>query len=164
MFIRSWHWNGHHWLESTTSHELPTQHKHDHFSLSPFFCPLLVISILQDSSILLDINRTIDKIAQAYKNTQRHINNAWSEMVSYSPCIAFYCFSSFHWFVQTIWDNSHPSLDYHYSLIITSLFLLPLPLYFYWLRAIYCSTSYIFMGKHPCWFGVSSYFDWGWMS
>ena len=44
---------------------------------------------------ILDINRTRDKIAQAYTHTQRHMNNAWSEMVSCSLCFVFYCLSSF---------------------------------------------------------------------
>ena len=30
---------------------------------------------------------------------QRHMNNAWSEIVSYSTCFAFYCFSSFPLFL-----------------------------------------------------------------
>ena len=79
---------------------------------------------------LLDINRTRDKIAQAYRHTQRHMNNAWSEMISCSSCFAFYCFSSFQWFIQTIWDNSYHSSNYHHSLILTFFFLTPLSLYF----------------------------------
>ena len=42
-------------------------------------------------------------------HTQRHINKAWSEMFSCSSCFAFYCFSSFPWFIETIWDNFYPS-------------------------------------------------------
>ena len=57
----------------------------------------------------LEANKTRDEIAQARTQTPRHMNNAWSEMVSCSPCFAFYCFSSCPWFIQTIWDNSYPS-------------------------------------------------------
>ena len=31
---------------------------------------------------MLDVNRIIDKIAQAYTQTQRHISNIWKEMIS----------------------------------------------------------------------------------
>ena len=79
--------------------------------------------------LLLDVNRTRDKIAQAYTHTQRHMNNAWSEMVSCSSCFACCCSSSFLWFLQTIWDSSYPSLDLHISHILT--FLMPLSLHFY---------------------------------
>ena len=66
---------------------------------------------------LLDINKIRDTIAQTYRHTQRLMDNAWSEMILCCLCFVFYCFSSFHWFIQIIWDNSYPSLDYHYSLI-----------------------------------------------
>ena len=56
---------------------------------------------------------------------------AWSEMVSYSPCFAFYCFSSFPWIMQTIWDNLLSLLDQRCGLILTLLYLMPLPLHFY---------------------------------
>ena len=59
--------------------------------------------------ILLEVNRTRDENAQARTHTQRHMNNAWSEIASCSLCFAIYCFSSFPWFIQTIWDNSYPS-------------------------------------------------------
>ena len=65
-----------------------------------------------------------DKIAQAQTPIQRHMNNAWSEMVSRSPCFVFDCFSSLHWFTQTIWVNSYPSSDQHGSLILTLFFLM----------------------------------------
>ena len=81
--------------------------------------------------ILLDINRTREKIAQTYTHTQRHMNNIWNEMVLCFPCFAFYCFSYFHWFIQTLWDNSYSSSDWHCSLILTLLVLMPLPLHFY---------------------------------
>jgi hypothetical protein len=100
---------------------------------------------------MLDINRTRDNIAQAYthKCTQRHMNNAWSEMVSCSPCFAFYCFSSLHWFIQTIWENSYPSWDSHYNLIITSLFHVLLPLYFYWALATSNLMIYLLQVTQP---------------
>ena len=63
-----------------------------------------------------------DQIAQAQTLIQKLMNNAWSEMVSCSPCFAFYCFFSLHWFTQTIWDNSYPSSDYHGCLILTLFF------------------------------------------
>ena len=50
------------------------------------------------------------------------MNNAWSEMVSCSPCFAFYCCSSLHWFTQTICDKSYLSSDQHGSLISTLVF------------------------------------------
>ena len=40
---------------------------------------------------LLDLNETRDDIAQERTHTQRHINSAWSEMVSSTPCLALYC-------------------------------------------------------------------------
>ena len=43
-----------------------------------------------------------DKIAQAQTPIQMHMNNSWSEMISCSPCFAFHCFSSLHWFTQII--------------------------------------------------------------
>ena len=41
---------------------------------------------------ILGINRTRDKIARAYTHTQRHMNNAWSKMVSCSPHLFFFFF------------------------------------------------------------------------
>ena len=35
-------------------------------------------------------NITKDKIAQANTHTQRHTNNAWSEMVTLTPCLPLY--------------------------------------------------------------------------
>ena len=82
--------------------------------------------------MVLETSRTRDEIAQAYTHTQRlDMNNAWSEMVSCFPCSAFHCFSPLLWFVQTILDNSYPSLDQRYGLILTLLSLMPLSLYFY---------------------------------
>jgi hypothetical protein len=57
---------------------------------------------------LLEVNMTRDEIAQAYTYTQRHMNDAWSEMVSCSPCFAFYSFLYSLWFIQTIWDTLIP--------------------------------------------------------
>ena len=42
-------------------------------------------------------------------HTQRHMNNAWSEMVSCYPCFAFDYFSYVPWFIQIMWDSSYPS-------------------------------------------------------
>ena len=44
-------------------------------------------------------NKTRDQIAQA--NTNRHMNNVWSEMVISNPCISLYCIFP-RWFVQCI--------------------------------------------------------------
>ena len=60
-------------------------------------------------------------------HTQRHMNNAWSEMVFSTPCLALYSSWS-PWLVQTIWDNSSPTTDQPCRLITTLLFLV---LYFY---------------------------------
>ena len=71
-------------------------------------CKILVLQILSLTKyafhpnsnrpmtiFLLELNRTKDEIAQARTHTQRHMNNAWSEMASYTPCLALYCsFSS----------------------------------------------------------------------
>jgi hypothetical protein len=76
----------------------------------------------------------------------------WSEMISCFSCFIFYCFSSFHWFIQTIWDTSYPSSDYHYNLNLTLFFLMPLPFYSYWPWAIQCSTFY---RKEKGWPGVT---------
>ena len=58
---------------------------------------------------LLEINRTRDENAQARTHTQRHMNNACSEIVSCSLCFAFHCSSSILWFNQTIRDNTYLS-------------------------------------------------------
>ena len=55
-------------------------------------------------------------------HTQRHMNNAWSEMVSFILFLLFY-FSWSPQLLQTIWDNSSPTLDQPYRLIITLLLL-----------------------------------------
>lgn len=44
---------------------------------------------------VLDVNRTADEIEQAYTHTQKHMNNVGSEMISCSPCFAFYYFYVF---------------------------------------------------------------------
>ena len=76
---------------------------------------------------ILEVNKTRDEITQARTHTQRHMNNAWSEMVILTPCLALYCsFST--WFSQTIWDNSSPSTNQSCRLI-TTLFLLVLHFY-----------------------------------
>src|ERR1700738_3355776 len=62
-------------------------------------------------------------------HTQRHMNNAWSEMVSSTPCIALYSSWS-PWLLQTIWDNSAPTTDRPCRLI-TTLLLLVLHVYDY---------------------------------
>ena len=48
---------------------------------------------------LLKVNMTRDESTQAYTHTQRHMNNAWSEMMSCSLCFVFLVFL---WFVKTI--------------------------------------------------------------
>ena len=83
-------------------------------------CQLYSWSRLPLKRTLLEVNRITDGFAQAYTHTQRYLNNAWSEMVSCSLCFGFYHFSSFHWFIQTIWYNSYPSLDQRCSPILTS--------------------------------------------
>jgi hypothetical protein len=60
-------------------------------------------------------------------HTQRHMNNAWSEMVFSTPCLALYSSWS-PWLVQTIWDTSSPTTDQPCRLITT---LLLLVLHFY---------------------------------
>ena len=61
--------------------------------------------------------------------SRRDMNNAWSEMVSSTPCLALYC-SFLPWFIQTIWDNSSPTMDQP-CWLITTLFLLVLHSYAY---------------------------------
>ena len=58
---------------------------------------------------LLEVDMASEENAQARTYTQRHMNNPWSEMISCSPCFAFYYFSSLSWFIQTTWDISYPS-------------------------------------------------------
>ena len=65
------------------------------------------------------------------------MNNAWSEVVSCSPCFAFYCFSSLHWFIQTIWNNSFPSSDQYCSLILTLFF----PCFFHYIFIDYKQSN-----------------------
>ena len=62
-------------------------------------------------------------------HTQRHMNNAWSEMVFSTACLALYWSWSFR-LLQTIWDNSSPITDQPCRLI-TTLLLLVLHLYDY---------------------------------
>lgn len=70
---------------------------------------------------VLDVNRTRGKIAQACTHTQRYMNSAWCEMVSCFPCFVCYSFSTFQWFIQTLWDNSYPSSDWCCGLILIPL-------------------------------------------
>jgi hypothetical protein len=53
-------------------------------------------------NLLLESNKTRDENAQARAYyTQKHMNNAWSEMVILNPSLALYCsFST--WFSQSI--------------------------------------------------------------
>ena len=60
---------------------------------------------LKLNQLILEANRTRDKIAQAITHTQRHMNNAWSEMVIVIHYLAIYCSFSTR-FSQTIQDNS----------------------------------------------------------
>ena len=49
MFMQSLHWSGNCWLESTPSHELPTQEKHDHFPLwhyMPHYNQLQIVQLM----------------------------------------------------------------------------------------------------------------------
>ena len=58
----------------------------------------------------MEVSRTRDDNAQARMHIQRHMNNAWCELVdSLFDLFFFYCLSSFPWFTQTIWDNCYPS-------------------------------------------------------
>ena len=76
---------------------------------------------------LFEVNKTRDEIAQAYTHAKRHMSNVWSDMI-----FVFNCLFSFTWFILTIWDNSYPSSDHCCGLFPTLLFLMPLPLHFYW--------------------------------
>jgi hypothetical protein len=40
---------------------------------------------------VLKHNGTRDQITQAMTHTQRHVNNAWSEMTTSNPCLALHC-------------------------------------------------------------------------
>ena len=79
---------------------------------------------------LLEVDMASDENAQATTYTQRHMNNPWSEMISCSPCFAFYYFSSLSWFIQTTWDISYPSYQ-RSGLILTLLLLMSLSLRLY---------------------------------
>ena len=46
--------------------------------------------------LLLEFNKTKDENTQVKIHTKRHMNNAWSEMVSWSPRFSFYCFFFVH--------------------------------------------------------------------
>ena len=50
---------------------------------------------------VLKHNRTRDQIAQANTRTHKHMNNVWSEMIIYTPCLALYCIFP-PWFMQCI--------------------------------------------------------------
>ena len=87
------------------------------FKINQFKCPLL------------EINRTVYQIAQAYIHTQRHMKDVWSEMVSSTLCLALYC-SFTTWFMQTIWNNSSSTTN-QLCRLITTLFLLVIHFYDY---------------------------------
>ena len=48
---------------------------------------------LEWRSAVLKHNSTIDQSARANTHTQRHVNNAWSEMTTSSPGLVLYCSS-----------------------------------------------------------------------
>ena len=82
-----------------------------------------IFSIYELRMCVLELNKTRVEIAHARIHTQRHMNNAWSEMVFSTPCLALYC-SLLPWLIQTIWDNSSPTTDQPCRLIITLLLLI----------------------------------------
>src|SRR6202022_1990436 len=89
------------------------------YFLRPHFLPFILLE-----TIGLEI-----RLHKQVKHTQGHMNNAWSEMVSSTPCLALYSSRS-PWLLQTIWDNSAPTTDQPCRLI-TTLFLLVLHVYDY---------------------------------
>ena len=67
------------------------------------------------------------RMHEHYTHTQRHMNNAWNEMVILTPCLALNCsFST--WSSQTIWDINSPTTD-RPGMLITILFFLILHFY-----------------------------------
>ena len=78
---------------------------------------------------ILEVDKIRDEIAQACAHTQGHMKNAWSEMVSWSPCFAFYCFL----FISLVHTNNMKSFlslsDKCYGLILTLMSLMPLSLH-----------------------------------
>ena len=44
--------------------------------------------VVSSTFSLLELSRTRDEIAQEKIYTQRHMNNAWSEMVILTPCLS----------------------------------------------------------------------------
>ena len=89
-----------------------------------FFCGFILstpsifkTAIIYWKSIGLEI-----RLHKQVTHTQRYMNNAWSEMVSSHPCLALYSSWS-PWLIQTIWDNSSPTMDQPCRLITTLLLL-----------------------------------------
>ena len=76
---------------------------------------------------LLGINGLEIRLHKQVTHTQRYMNNAWSEMISSTPCLTHYCSWSPR-LLQTIWDNFAPTTDQPCRLITT---LLLLVLHFY---------------------------------
>jgi hypothetical protein len=71
------------------------------------FCPSNKLrcrrkSIVRTRKLILEVNKTRDELAQARSHTQRYMNNAWSEMVSSTPCFALHWYFLI-WFIQTTW-------------------------------------------------------------
>ena len=76
----------------------------------------------------IGLEMRLHKDIHIHKGISTMVGLRWSHALLALPFIAF---SSSHWFITTIWDNSYPSSDKHCSLTLTLLFLMPLPIHFY---------------------------------
>jgi len=70
---------------------------------------------------------------QANTHRQRHMNTAWSEMITCTPCMALYCTFPPQ-FIQCIWDISTPISHKPYGYIWTLFILIPLTITILWLQ------------------------------
>src|ERR1700724_51177 len=92
------------------------------YGITPLPLRTSLVGLLLLETIGLEI-----RLHKQVTHTQRHMNNAWSEIVSSIPCLALYSSWSPR-LLQTIWDNSAPTTDQPCRLITT---LLLLVLHFY---------------------------------
>ena len=77
-------------------------------------CPFCFVAM---DVIVFNVLESIgNKIAQAQTPIQRHMLGMRQ---SHALLVFFLFFPFLYWFIQTIWDNSYPSLDQHDSLIFS---------------------------------------------
>ena len=64
---------------------------------------------------LLKHNRAKDQIAQTLTYTQRHMNNTWSDMITFAPCLSFYSNLPRPTFLCKCYDDQPDKESFPYS-------------------------------------------------